>query len=155
MSERDFFPRFDPTFVGRETELQWLDARVFGEARAQLPIMITGTGGVGKTALMQQFVSTRRLPVETIWLTAQRNLHKTTRNVYEHIGQDHQPASKLAIIDDAERLPKESGTTLQRLMAIPALRALFLVGRHTPDMVGAETLAVEGLTSADAATLLR
>lgn len=62
--ERDY----DSNFVGRKKELEWLDQHLHRRYSSFSPIIITGSAGIGKTTLVKQWFSSRRISYTPFWL---------------------------------------------------------------------------------------
>src|SRR5438067_8702480 len=54
----EYQPLYNPNFVGREDELRRLEDHVSFRG-SQTPIFVVGVGGVGKTALVKQWLASR------------------------------------------------------------------------------------------------
>jgi len=61
MQEYEFKREYSSTFIGRESELRWLDERLFRASHVFAPIVISGKTGIGKTALIEHWLSSRRI----------------------------------------------------------------------------------------------
>lgn len=72
-----FEREYDHNFIGREKELEWLDERLFGRGYSFSPILISGLGGVGKTALVKQWFSSRRVSYSPLWLDLSSNIDES------------------------------------------------------------------------------
>lgn len=68
MLEFHDFPDLVPDFVGREKELNWLRDAVLRRRKSFTPIVVSGSVGVGKTALLKQFLATTRMTYSPSWL---------------------------------------------------------------------------------------
>lgn len=67
-----FRREYDRNFIGREKELEWLDEHL-GHNYSFTPIIVSGPSGVGKTALVRQWLSSRRIPHTPLWLELPTN----------------------------------------------------------------------------------
>lgn len=70
----DFERKYDQNFIGRKKELEWLDEHLYGRGHSFSPINISGLGGVGKTALVKQWFSSRRISYSPLWLDLSSNI---------------------------------------------------------------------------------
>jgi HJR/Mrr/RecB family endonuclease len=68
MQGYEFRKEYSSTFVNRESELRWLDERLLHRNYSFEPFLITGTTGVGKTALVRHWLSSRRVTSLPLWL---------------------------------------------------------------------------------------
>lgn len=78
-----FEREYDPNFIGREKELEWLDDRLYRRGSSFSPIIVSGPSGVGKTALIKKWFSSRRTKAITdspgissipLWLDLSSNI---------------------------------------------------------------------------------
>jgi restriction system protein len=76
----DFEREYDQNFIGREKELEWLDERLYGRSYSFSPIFISGPSGVGKTALVKQWFSSRRISYTPLWLDLSSNIDDNAIN---------------------------------------------------------------------------
>jgi DNA-binding SARP family transcriptional activator len=82
-----FLPRDIPDFTGRHSEMAWLDAA----AQQQAPIVvISGTGGLGKTALAVRWASrsASRFPDGQLYLNLRSYSHGSPVGVTEALSQE-------------------------------------------------------------------
>ena len=71
----DFEREYNRNFIGREKELEWLDERLLHRRDYSFsPIIVSGPGGVGKTALVKQWFSSRRISYTPLWLDLSSNI---------------------------------------------------------------------------------
>lgn len=70
----DFEIEYDRNFIGREKELKWLDERLYRRGYSFSPTIISGPSGVGKTALVKQWFSSRRISYTPLWLDLSSNI---------------------------------------------------------------------------------
>jgi restriction system protein len=73
MESRPFLPSTTPIFIGRETELEWLDNELSQKgAFMRAPVAIVGPPGIGKTALVsayfEDFFETRKRNFNVAWI---------------------------------------------------------------------------------------
>jgi restriction system protein len=73
----DFEREYNRNFIGRENELVWLDERLLSRGYSSFsPIIVSGRSGVGKTALMKHWFSSRRISYTPLWLDLSSNIDK-------------------------------------------------------------------------------
>jgi Cdc6-like AAA superfamily ATPase len=67
-------PKMPENFVGRRTELDWLEFEVRGSERRfpDMPIEVTGAPGIGKTALVGEFVRRFETRRQVIWISCRK-----------------------------------------------------------------------------------
>lgn len=78
----DFEREYDRNFIGREKELGWLDEYLYKRDYNFSPIIISGASGVGKTALVKHWFSSRRIDHPPLWLDLSSNIDE---NVIENM----------------------------------------------------------------------
>lgn len=73
----DFEREYNHTFTGREREMKWLDEHLDDRRYSFTPLLISGPTGIGKTALVKQWFSSRRVSYAPLWvdLSSQINDH--------------------------------------------------------------------------------
>ena len=158
MPDYEFHPLYDPTFVGREQELQWLYERLFDRNHWPVPVFVTGAGGVGKTALLHQFFTSRRISAIPLWL----DLYKFAGSdaaLDEFINYLHEQRSSgrlVVVLDGAEALTDaEIQRTVVRVFNYKAVRSLIFATRRTPSLDRVETLEMSALSASDVSTLMQ
>lgn len=74
-------------FIGRKAELTWLDKHLAEGYRRHYPIFITGSGGIGKTALVKYWLSTRTAFSTPLWLNLSHhsNIDTALINFINHL----------------------------------------------------------------------
>lgn len=144
------------TFSGRRVEMGWLAERILTR-RQSAPIVITGVGGVGKSALIRMFFATHRTGGEPVWLNLEpspKPMEEASAFV-EALYQDRNGASYV-IIDGAEGLSDDQMQTLSsRVLNLKRVRALIFSTRRSPIFARAERLDLTKLNTAEVRDLLR
>jgi restriction system protein len=149
------------TFVGREKELAWLRRET---DNTEFPyrnktIFVVGTGGIGKTALVQRFLEQSKSLTTTKWL-----------DLYSIQPPDHLPvvesftASLYAerarsglsvVIDGGELLSDEQlQLTLNKIWNFKAVQWVIITTRRFPSFAGASVLGLDALNADDSRKLL-
>jgi restriction system protein len=151
---------FHPPFFGREKETEWLFNRAGRRGR---PIVICGSAGIGKTALLRHFLASVRTPSPPlVWtLSADPNEavpHKGMAELSARIDalpRDRNPAEIIAI-DDAEGLSdREMSSVARRIFNIKRIETLIFVTRRTPGIFADETLELGLLPRSTSEDILR
>lgn len=144
------------TFTGRVSEIDWLAERLF-RRRQSAPIVIAGAGGVGKTTLLQLFLSSERREEETAWLNLESSpdpMGEVSAFV-ESLYESRQRAAIVAI-DGADRLSDDQMEVVsRRVLNLKRIRGLIFSTRRTPIMPRAEILNLGVLAPGESAELLQ
>lgn len=142
-------------FFDREQERKWLLERV---RRRGPPIIITGVGGVGKTALLHQVLGslpTRQSPL--IWTVRSAPGEAMAEIVVrvEELVREHR-LRPIVAIDEADVLSgQDLNVIVQKLMNWKIVKRVIIASRFQPDLAGAEALHLRPFSRADAETMLR
>ena len=157
MPDYEHRPLYDPTFVGRELELRWLYEPLLNLDFRQTPIFVTGVGGVGKTALLRQFLASRRISSTPLWLDLSSSADPEVLNEFiDHLSKQRSGREFLVVLDGADALTDaELQNTVGRIFNFKLVRSLVIATRRTPNLDQGETLALTALSSGDAAQLLQ
>src|SRR5580704_13452235 len=141
--------------MGRDAEMEWLERLL--RRRNHLPIVVAGAAGVGKTALLQQFLGSRRLRGEPTWLnleTSQDPMGEVSafvEDLYQARGN-----GSIVTIDGADRLSDEQMQAVsRRVLNLKRVRALIFASRRTPVMPQADILNLTAMAPAEAEALLK
>lgn len=96
---------FESTFVGRESELQTLFIEI---TKSNLPIIITGKRGIGKTALLEmfrrRFSQKLQLDLHNIFNVSGHNYQEIDKIYEDYLNKKNGKA--LIFVDNAEILPE-------------------------------------------------
>ncbi|HEV7660165.1 MAG TPA: restriction endonuclease [Allosphingosinicella sp.] len=145
----------DPMFFGRQREMDWLLDRSRGRGT---PIVITGVGGVGKTALLKKFLGTVRTSRPPLSWTPSYAPGETMTEISVRIEELYRDRNvpEIVAIDDADMLSDEELNTITgRLLNLKAIETLIFVSRRRPDIARADILEVRPLGAADAQEMVR
>lgn len=153
MSLLDDGPKL-PFFVGREKELRWLERR-FYESRYGSIIQIAGRRGVGKTTLLQQFISMNSLRDEVLSVNAVRGEFDLDRLSYE-LRNNERKSLRAVVVDDADLISKQIDEIQSRVFNWKSIRTL-LLSAHQPLKARRHisTLQLEPLNLNETITLFR
>lgn len=142
-------------FIGREREMDWLFDRYRDRAGVTT---ITGLGGVGKTALLQNFlrsVRTQRPPM--VWSprsTPDEARIEIIGRIDELYHDRHVP--EIIAIDDADGLSSDDlSDVTHRILNFKAVRMLIFVARRLPELSRVKHLRLEELSDRDAHQMAR
>lgn len=156
MSGNDLDRLTVPNFVGREQELQWLDERLTSRRRGHSPIVVTGIAGVGKTALLRQYLYRHASrPAKWLDLSSAVNPSAAILEFADTLRQQWERDGFIVVIDGIDVLANEElQAGLQRLMPLKVVRSLVMLSQTPTNISDAEILNLYALPSADAVQLL-
>lgn len=145
----------NPVFFGREREMEWLFDRFRGR---RAPIIISGPPGVGKTALLNQFLASAEVRQPPLVMTARfgavEAMVEIGARIDELYRERHPP--EIVAIDEAEALDeRQLNVIASRVLNLKAIRMLILVTRRLPDMTSGDVLQLQPLSPTDAQNMLR
>jgi len=157
MEQFEFAPAYDPTFIGMETELNWLDAHLLGR-RYGSTILITGVGGVGKTALVRQWLNSRRHTSIPLWvdLHSRPDAPAAVEEFRTYLYEQRQRGDLIVVLDGSEGLSEDQCiNTIGALLNFKAVRSLIFTTRRSFRIPRTETLPLGPLSIADATELFK
>jgi restriction system protein len=147
-------------FVGRDKELKWLRDVVTLRDGLFTPIIVTGPGGVGKTALLNQLFATMRTTHTPIWLDL-TSFEKPVEAVDSFVermlaGRERQDDDIIVILDGAERMTDEEvGEGVGRIFNWKIVRGIVVLSRRSIALKRSETLELQSLDLDSARKLLQ
>lgn len=153
------FPQLSGNFVGRSRELEWLNEKVVKRRRNSTPIIITGNPGIGKTALIKNFLSTpRRINLyESLWfnLLNSPNVEENLDVVTQSLRSAHGFEPTIVVLDNAEQFDdSQLDKAINRIFNYKRVKHLIISTRHKPDIRNATFLHLEGLRQEDIKLML-
>jgi restriction system protein len=152
-------PKMPETFVGRRTELDWLEFEVDrGERRfPDMPIVVSGAPGIGKTALVGQFVRRFEPSRQVIWISCRefdRDATAFDEAVRSRISEERS-WDVLVVMDGADEVPKEKfREAFRKVVNFKRVRTVIITSRTELELRGERVLRLESLLKADAQTLI-
>jgi HJR/Mrr/RecB family endonuclease len=72
-----FKREYNENFIGRENDLKWLVEHLLRINSTFAPIIISGQAGIGKTALIKHWLSSRRISYVPLWFDLHSNIEDT------------------------------------------------------------------------------
>jgi restriction system protein len=145
----------NPTFFGRQKELEWLFNRYRGR---RTPIVISGAPGVGKTTLLKQFLASARARRPPLIWTLRSHPNEAMVELSARIAELYQEKNppEIVAIDEAEVLAeREMNDVTDRLLNLKAIRTVIFATRRRPDLSRAEILELGLFTNTDAEEILK
>jgi len=157
MNEFEFEAIYDSGFIGRQNEMEWLQARFSNRYGSQRPILVSGVGGIGKTALVKQFLASSRISSTPYWVnlegarSAEEEINKLIDNLYEDIPRNN----FIVVVDGCDLLSDEKlHHVIGRIYNIKATRGLIFLGRKNRRIERAEQLTLDSLHDSEASELI-
>lgn len=162
MPTEDFFPPRPPSpFVGRDNELEWLrratDSREMAYSRG--PISVIGVAGIGKTALVAEFLERDRLQIDTRWFNCRdwakekpdfESVIDDTRE--RRVGREGLTIVFDGVNDIEERAFRELYGGVRNYKFV---RRVIVTSRSPINVRGQSTLTLAGLSLTDTETLVK
>ncbi len=116
-------------FVNREAELAWIAQRALGRNTWATTIEISGLPGIGKTALVQQFLRVHSLQKDVLSVTNYGTEIDLDRLDYSLRNLRRKSAS-IVILDDADLTDKDVERAVSAVFNWKAIRTLFVTQRR-------------------------
>jgi len=158
--EFELDPKPQPGFIGRKKELTWLDERLFRRSYSQIPLVVTGSGGVGKTALLKQWFATRRIRYLPLWIDLGQRLDE---QVIDEIVLQLRDRSEghlydyglTVVLDSAESWPQEQlEAAVRKLFNYKIVSSMVVISRNRMLLRRSEYFELNPLPQASADDLL-
>jgi hypothetical protein len=152
-------PKMPETFVGRRTELDWLEFEVHGGERRfpDMPIVVTGAPGIGKTALLGEFVRRFETRGQVIWISCRefdRDAAAFDRAMRSRISEGSL-REVLVVLDGADEISKDKfREAFRRVVNFKRVRTVIVTSRDELQLRGERVLRLESLLKADAQSLI-
>jgi restriction system protein len=152
-------PKLPETFVGRKTELDRLASEFRGGARGfpDMPIVVTGPAGIGKTALVGEFVRQFETRRRVVWISCRefaRDASAFDEAMRSRISDDSM-RDVLVVLDGADEIPKEKfREALRRVVNFKRVRTVIVTSRNELELRGERVLRLEGLLSTEMEDLI-
>lgn len=153
LEDFEFRPIYSRDFFGRELEQTKLRNYFLEGQYSFRPILISGSVGVGKTALVSHVIASSRLASTPylINLELSENPKEHLQDFIKCLYEDRPKGKFIVLVDGADVLSDEEiNSTTGRIFNIKATRGLAFVGRNTRNIERAETLRLENFDQATA-----
>jgi len=155
-----FESEFNPIFVGREVELKWLDERLF-RRYSFAPIIISGPAGVGKTALINKWFSSKRISYTPLWLDLSSHVRANALNdliiQIDTQRENYRYQKGLTVIIDGSDAwtQKQHEEAVNKIFNYKAVSSLIFICRGPLKLQRAQQLSLAPLSNFSARDLLR
>jgi tetraacyldisaccharide-1-P 4'-kinase len=152
-------PKMSETFVGRRTELNWLESEIRGGARGfpDRPIVVMGAPGIGKTAIVGEFVRRFETRRQVIWIISrefERDASAFDEAMRSRTSEDSFRDVSV-VLDGADEIPKEKlREAFRRVVNFKRVRTVIVTSRYELQLRGERVLRLESLLKADAQSLI-
>jgi len=145
-------------FVGRKDEMERLERELYrGERRyPDMPIVVSGDAGIGKTSLVAEFVERWSRRERWIWIPCRD--WEIAVLPFQRILRDRFIEYKEAIVvlDGADEIPEKQMMDLFfRVIKVKLVRALVITSRTKLHLRGQREIHLERLASGDSESLIR
>jgi restriction system protein len=146
----------DPQFQGRHHELERLDQFLRERSGPDRPLVITGMGGIGKTALIRHWVGSRfsASDVEYVDLYNLAPAADLTTRIVASLSARPSPP-QILVLDGAERIdPRELSGVLRTISSSYPRMPVVIASRRQPGFEGEIALQLGGLTEQESIRLM-
>lgn len=157
MNEFRFEAIYNSGFIGRQNELEWLRYRFFDRYGSHRPILVSGAAGIGKTALVKQFLASSRISSIPYWVNLEGapDAEEEINRFIEYLYADIPRSNYIAVVDGCDLLSDEKMRhIIGRIYNIKATRGLIFIGRKNRNLKRAEQLNLGDLGDSDASKLI-
>lgn len=162
----EFEKEYNQDFIGRETELEWLDEQFYRRWSSSLPIFISGPSGVGKTSLVKQWFSSRRIAVMPLWLDLSTNIEENSIDNLlleikklrdERYEKGYSNYTDLPVVIDGSDIwsLKEHEEVTRKIFNNKIISSLVFIRQKPLKFRGAQNLTLRPLSNSSTADLLR
>jgi AAA ATPase domain len=138
-------------FIGRRAELEALTTWL--ASTDAKPILISGMGGIGKTALVRRLVDDHYSAAKVAWLAfhAERDAAAALDNLYHRILRE---PPKLIVLDDIDHAVLDSIVSfLAKVQHLYPSLPIILTSRYGVNVIDAYSLTLASLSAEDAVAL--
>lgn len=159
MAEQFLRPPDPPRpFVGRIAEMERLHSEVYRRERRypDMPIVIRGEPGIGKSAFAAEFVQRHSRRERSIWISCRE--WRILVEPFESILLDRDIATREAtvVLDGADEIPEAELTDLFfRVVNLKRVRTLLITSRKELQLRGQREILLERLKARDSESLIK
>lgn len=158
MAEELLAPPKPPNpFIGRGVELEWLATELYRRETSypDVPIVVVGEAGIGKTALVAEFVGRSSRVGRVVWINCRDS---ETEEAAFRVAMRRALAERraaIAILDGADEVSEERfRQTFSSVINFKAISSVIVTSRRELDLRGERVLRVVGLKGPDARLLV-
>lgn len=157
----EFEKEHERNFVGQEAELSWLDEHLLRRRPSFSPILINGPAGIGKTALVKQWFSTRRISNNPLWLDAslyidENALDNLLIQIRESREEYRYREGIFIVIDGTDHwTQKQHEDAAGRIFNYKLVSSLIFIRREPIKLSRSQQLLISPLTSSASEDLLK
>jgi restriction system protein len=159
----DFEREYYQNFIGREKELEWLDERLFRRGNSFFPIVVSGLGGIGKSTLVRQWFSSRRISYNPLWLDLSLNIEDDAidnllieiRKISDE--RDENGYRGLTVVVDGTDIwsQKKHEETASKIFNFKIVESLIFIRRNELELKRAQHLSIQPLSNSATGDLLK
>jgi restriction system protein len=144
-------------FIGRGVELEWLATELHGRETSypDVPIVVLGEPGIGKSALVAEFVDRPSRKERVIWIQCSDS--KKNEAAFQIVMRRAlaERRQAVAVLDGADEVSEEQfRETFFGVMNFKAISAVIITSRRELHLGGERGLRIEGLRESDARLLV-
>lgn len=159
MAEFEFIANYNYKFLGRESELSWLDAHLLDPFRRSFTgLNILGSTGVGKTALVRYWLGSRRHSSQPLWvdISSELDMHEVIDRFTNYLYEHRQSSDVIVVLDSADSISdtEQYESVISKIFNFKRVRSLIFIAQSLPSSRRAETLRLEPFPFREATQLL-
>jgi restriction system protein len=150
-------PKISEIFIGRKRELDWLEREVSERRYPGMPVVVTGVPGIGKTAVVAEFIRRFETRRQVIWIRcsefeqAAPAFEEAMRSQIE----DRSLREVVVVLDGADEISEEQlGTAFRRVVNYKRVRTVIVTSRNELKLRGESVLRLESLPEAESQSLI-
>lgn len=157
----EFEREYDSNFIGREVELKWLDERLYRRNYSFAPLILTGQAGVGKTALLKQWFSSRRISYNPFWLNLSSEMSESALDnliiQIQEQRENYQYDRGITVVIDGSDYwtTKQHEEAASKIFNYKVVSSLIFTHRKPLKLARSEVLKLKPLSNASSGDLLR
>jgi restriction system protein len=146
-------------FIGREAELDWLRNETRNRERflSDMPLVVTGEAGIGKTALVAKFVTQLPETERAVWIRCSRFDRDTAafQVALRRSSGERPPRRVVTILDGADEILEEDfGKMFFEVINYKIIRTVIVTTRRELKLRGQRVLRLEALPNTEAKLLV-